>query len=196
MPPRTGRLGTAAGRPNPLATGVLALGVLAGILMLISLFATIASVDVANGSCEVINDANPNLADTCSLSGFERHSVAFLLLAVICLALSYGAGIGRSRPAALGLIAVGAVAVVLALLVDLPVTDDTGAIGQDFEGATASAGTGLWIELAAGVLALAAGGLALLIPKPPPPPRRRRAPEPRAQRPASADATPATDPED
>ncbi len=174
MASRTGRFARPAERPNPLVIGVLALGVLAGILMLISLFSTIASVDVANGSCEVINDANPELADRCSLSGFERHSIAFLLLGVIALALAYGAGPGRSRPAALGLLAVGAIALVLALLVDLPVTDDTGAIGRDFEGATASAGTGLWIEVVSGVLALGAGGLALLIPKPPPPPHRRR----------------------
>jgi hypothetical protein len=163
----TGRFARSSERPSPLAIGVLALGVLAAILMLISLFSTIASVDVANGSCEVINDANPELADRCSLSGFERHSIAFLLLAVICLALAYGAGVGRSRPAAFGLLAVGAIALILALLVDLPVTDDTGAIGRDFEGATASAGTGLGIEVVSGVLALAAGGLALLLPPPP-----------------------------
>jgi hypothetical protein len=174
MAPRTGRSTRSSEAPNPLAIGVLALGVLAGILMLISLFSTIASVDVANGSCEVINDANPELADRCSLSGFERHSIAFLLLGVICLALAYGAGPGRSRPAAIGLLAVGAVALIFALLVDLPVTDDTGAIGRDFEGATAGAGTGLWIEVVSGVLALAAGGLALLIPPPAPAPRRRR----------------------
>jgi hypothetical protein len=130
--------------------------------MLISLFSTIASVDVANSSCEVINDANPELADRCALSGFERHSIAFLLLGLLALALVYGAVRGRSRPAALGLLAVGAIAVALALLLDLPVTDDTGAIGRDFEGATASAGAGLWIELLSGVLALAAGALALL----------------------------------
>ncbi|HEY6779820.1 MAG TPA: hypothetical protein VI111_02640 [Thermoleophilaceae bacterium] len=181
MAARTGRSDDGSRRANPLATGVLALGVAAGILMLISLFSTIASVDVANGSCEVINDADPSLADRCALSGFERHGIAFLLLGLIALALAYGAGPGRSRPAAVGLIVVGAIALILALLVDLPVTDDTGAIGRDFEGATASAGTGLWIEALSGVLALGAGGLALLIPKPPPPPRRRRERQPAVQ---------------
>jgi hypothetical protein len=158
---------------------VLAIGVLAGLLMLISLFSTIASVDVANGSCEVINDANPGLADRCALSGFERHSIAFLLLGVATLALAYAAGPRRSRPAALGLLVVGALALIFALLVDLPVTDDTGAIGRDFEGATASAGTGLWIELIAGILALLAGALAFLVPRPEPEPRRRRPRPPR-----------------
>lgn len=172
----TGRSAHPPGASNPLATGVLILGILAGILMLISLFSPIASVDVANGSCEVINDANPELADRCSLSGFERHGVAFLLLAVVCLALAYGAGPGRSRPAAVGLLAVGVVALVFALLVDLPVTDDTGAIGRDFEGATASAGPGLWTEVISGLLALAAGALALLMPHSGAPPGRRGEP--------------------
>jgi hypothetical protein len=158
---------------------VLATGALAGILMLISLFSTIASVDVANGSCEVINDTNHSLADRCALSGFERHGIAFLLLGAIALVLAYAAGPGRSRPAAVGLIVVGALALIFALLVDLPVTDDTGAIGRDFEGATASAGAGLWIEVIAGVLALGAGALAFLIPRPQPEPRRRRQRPPR-----------------
>jgi hypothetical protein len=152
---------------------VLGLGALAGALMLISLFSTIASVDVANSSCEVINDANPDLAERCVLSGFERHSIAFLLLGLLAWAMAYGVARGRSRPAAWGLLAVGAIAVALALLVDLPVTDDTGAIGRDFEGATASAGTGLWIELVGGLLALAAGGLALRATRVEPAPRRR-----------------------
>jgi hypothetical protein len=49
-----------------------------------------------------------------------------------------------------------------ALIVDLPVTDETGAIGLSFEGATAKAGPGLTMELVAGALALGAGVTALL----------------------------------
>jgi hypothetical protein len=48
------------------------------------------------------------------------------------------------------------------VLVDLPVTDETGAIGQSFEGATAAAGSGLTLELVAGALALVAGAARLL----------------------------------
>jgi hypothetical protein len=162
-----------------LAVAVLATGAAAGLLMLLSLFMTIASVDVANTSCRVINDVDPSLADRCALSGFERHSVAFLLLGVLALMLAWAAGPSRSRPAALGLVAVGVIALIFALAVDLPVTDDTGTIGRDFEGATASAGWGLWVELAAGVLALAAGAIGLLRPRPRP---ERR---PRRERPAS-----------
>jgi hypothetical protein len=52
-----------------------------------------------------------------------------------------------------------------ALLVDLPVTGETGAIGRNFEGATAAAGPGLTLELVAGALALGAGLAALLAPR-------------------------------
>ena len=45
-----------------------------------SQFATVVSVDVASGSCEVLNDTDPTLAERCVQSGFERHGAAFALL--------------------------------------------------------------------------------------------------------------------
>jgi membrane-bound metal-dependent hydrolase YbcI (DUF457 family) len=125
---------------------VLALGLAAGVLMLASLISTVASVDVANGSCSVIYD--------------------FVLLGLVALVMAFGAGPARSRGAAWALVGVGLIAVLVGLLSDLPVTDDTGAIGRDFEGATASAGTGLWFEIVGGACALAAGALRLLAPRP------------------------------
>jgi hypothetical protein len=132
-------------------------GVVAGLLLVVSEFSTIASVDVASGSCEVINDSDPALADRCSLSGFERHGGAFILLGLMTGAMAWGAGVGRSRPAAVALLGIGALVIVLALALDLPQTHKTGAIGRNFEGATAMAGVGLYLELVAGVLAAGAG---------------------------------------
>ena len=150
------------GVAKPLAVAVTAAGVIAAALLVATEFSTVASVDVANGSCEVINDSNPALADRCELSGFERHGGAFLLLAALAMLMAWGAGMGGSLPAALALVAVGVVVIGWALLVDLPVTDETGAIGISFEGATAKAGPGLTMELVAGALALGAGVTALL----------------------------------
>jgi hypothetical protein len=45
------------------------------------------------------------------------------------------------------------------------VTNDTGALGRNFEGATAAAGPGLTLEIIGGALALGAGLLALLVPQ-------------------------------
>ena len=144
---------------------VMALGVAAALLLVVTEFSAVATVDVASGSCEVIQDTDPELADRCELSGLERNGGAFLLLAALILVLAWGAGPGRSTPAAIGLVAAGVLVLGWALLVDLPVTDDTGALGRNFEGATAAAGPGLTLEIIGGALALGAGLLALLVPQ-------------------------------
>jgi hypothetical protein len=147
---------------SPLAIGVTVAGLAAAVLLVVTEFSTIASVDVASGSCQVIEDTNPELADRCELSGFERNGGSFVLLAALAAFMAWGAGIGGSRPAAVALAAVGVAVIAWALLVDLPETNETGALGRNFEGATAAAGPGLTIELVAGALALAAGAIRLL----------------------------------
>jgi hypothetical protein len=149
---------------SPLAIGVTVAGIVAAVLLVVTEFSTIASVDVASGSCQVIQDTNPELADRCELSGIERNGGSFFLLAVLAGFMAWGAGIGGSRPAAVALVVVGVAVLAWALLVDLPVTDETGALGRNFEGATAAAGSGLTIEIVAGALALAAGAVRLLAP--------------------------------
>ncbi len=139
------------------ALAVTVVGLIAGLLLVVTEFSTIASVDVASGSCEVINDSDRALADRCSLSGFERHGGAFVLLGLMAGAMAWGAGVGRSRPAAVALLAIGGLVIALSLALDLPQTHKTGAIGRNFEGAKAAAGTGLYLELLAGALAAAAG---------------------------------------
>jgi hypothetical protein len=116
----------------------------------------------------VINDTDPALADRCELSGFERNGGSFLLVAALTAAMGVGAGLGGSRPAAVALVAIGLAVLAWALLVDLPVTSETGALGESFAGARAQAGAGLWLEILAGLLAAGAGALRLLSP----PPRR------------------------
>jgi hypothetical protein len=149
---------------SPLATGVTAGGLLAAVLLVVTEFSVVASVDVASGSCQVIQDTNPDLADRCELSGFERNGGAFLLLAVLAGAMAWGAGIGGSRPAAVTLVVIGVAVLAWALLVDLPETNETGVLGRNFEGATAAAGPGLTLEIVAGVLALVSGAVRLLAP--------------------------------
>jgi hypothetical protein len=59
---------------------------------------------------------------------------------------------------------IGVVVLGITLLVDLPASDETGLIGRRYAAAEASAGTGLWLELAAGVLAVCAGALRVIRP--------------------------------
>jgi len=147
-----------------LAISVAAAALAAAVLMLLTEVTTVISIDVAVGSCDSIYDTSPALADDCQQMGFERSSVALLLLALLTLAMGAGAAFGRSRPAAVALVVIGVVVLGIALLVDLPASDDTGLIGRRYAAAEATAGPGLWLELVGGALAVVAGALRLLRP--------------------------------
>jgi hypothetical protein len=140
---------------------VLALALVAALLLVAAELSTIVAVDVPGESCEVINDADPAIADRCALSGWERHGGALLLLALVAGAAGYAARNGDNPLAGGVLLADGAVVLGLTLIGDLPDTNETGAIGLNFEGATAQAGLGFYLELTAGVLCVLAGVLAL-----------------------------------
>jgi hypothetical protein len=144
-----------------LAVGVTVAAVIAGLLLVATEFSTVTWVDVANGSCEVINDSDPKLADRCKLSGFERHGGAVALLGIFAIMMGWGAGVGASRPAAIALLGIGAVVLAIAVFSDIPESSRTGAIGPRFSGAEGKKGTGLYLELAGGALALAAGAARL-----------------------------------
>jgi hypothetical protein len=132
--------------------------------MLLTELTTVISIDVASGSCGSIYDTSPELADDCEQTGFERSSVALLLLGLLTFAMGAGAAFGRSRPAAVALIAIGVVVLGITLLVDLPASDETGLIGRRYAEAEATAESGLWLELVGGVLAVVAGVIRLLRP--------------------------------
>ena len=150
---------TALQDSDPRSVAILALGILAAVLLFVSEFTTIAGVDVAENDCDVI--ASLDERDRCSLSGFERHGGAFLLVALFMAAMAWGAGAGQSRPAAVALVAIGILVMLIALLLDLPQTTRTGAIGRNFEDAEGVRGPGLYLEMIAGALAGVAGVMAL-----------------------------------
>jgi hypothetical protein len=149
---------------SPIAIAVAVAALAAGVLMLLTEVTTVISVDLRNTSCEVIYDSNPSLADNCSQTGFERSSVALLLFGLLTFAMGFGAAFGNSRPAALALIGIGVVVLGFAFLIDLPASDDTGLIGRDYDQASASAGIGLWLEVAGGALAVLAGLIRVIRP--------------------------------
>jgi hypothetical protein len=149
---------------SPLAIAVAVAAFAAGILMLLTEVTTVISIDVAVGSCDSIYDTSPELADDCEQKGFERSSVALLLLGLLTLAMGVGAAFGKSRPAAVALVAIGVVVLGITLLVDLPASDETGLIGRRYAAAEATAGPGLWLELVGGALAVVAGLLRLVRP--------------------------------
>lgn len=141
---------------------ILTVALVAALLLVVAEFSTIASVSVDGESCEVLNDTNPDLADRCSLSGFDRHGGALILLALLTAGAGIAARRGATREVGGVLVAIGVVTLGLTLFGDLPVTNDAGAVGDDFDNATASAGLGFYLELLGGVLCVAAGALGLV----------------------------------
>jgi hypothetical protein len=94
-------------------------------------------------------------------TGGAHHGYALGLIGLVSLPMSYGAVIGRSRPASAALAVLGGLALAIAAIVDAPTLDDTGLIGRTYDLAEASPGPGFWIEVVASVVLLA-GGLLLL----------------------------------
>ena len=131
-------------------------------MAIVAEFSTISYVTVVTAACEDL--ADPRLADRCQLDGSERHSWAFALLGGFAILMAWGATVGRSRPAAVALVAVGLVMLGIGFLSDWPEADRTGLIGEAYE-ATAHRGTGLWLELAAGALMVVVGLTALVKPR-------------------------------
>src|SRR3954454_272524 len=137
---RSSRFG--AFRPlEPVWTVVLVLGLMGAILMIVSEFATLRTVKVLTASCSDL--ADPSLRGSCVTHGGEEHSYALVLMGIVAVLMAWGAVMGRSRPAALALIAIGAAVVLIALITDVPDIHKTGVLGERFDSARAQAGPGL-----------------------------------------------------
>lgn len=150
------RLGSA----GPVGLAVLALGIGAGILMIVAELSPILRIEIKqSGTCEIV--AEPALRSQCAPTGGDRHSYALLVLGVLTLAMAWGAGVGRSRAAAAALVAIGLAVLAISLIADLPAVNETGAIGVRFDEAASTPAAGFFIELVAGAVAIAAGALRL-----------------------------------
>jgi hypothetical protein len=92
-----------------------------------------------------------------------HHGYALLIIAVAAAAMAFGATRGGSRPATLALLALAGAALVIALAIDLPVVDETGLYGRDFEQARAQAEIGFKLETAGAVLLLLSAATILIL---------------------------------
>jgi hypothetical protein len=129
--------------------------------MVVSDFATLRSVKVLTASCSDL--ADPSLRGSCVTHGGEEHAYALVLLGIVAGLMTWGAAFGRSRPAAQARLANGAAVVAIALITDVPDIHKTGVLGERFENAHAEAGPGLYLEIAGGALAVAAGAMATAV---------------------------------
>jgi hypothetical protein len=166
-------------RAGGLAWVVAAVGAAAGVLVALSDFTHLAYVRTLTASCSDLATAQDR--GSCLTVGHESHHYAFALLGLFMVVMAYGVAAGASRPAAVALVAAGAVVLGITLLHDLPNTTKTGEVGIEFARAKAHKGAGFWFELVGAALAIAAGLLALW--RNPPPLR-----DPDRSRPAAAEA--------
>ncbi|MDX6681459.1 MAG: hypothetical protein QOG94_1498 [Solirubrobacteraceae bacterium] len=101
-----------------------------------------------------------------SVTAGAHHDYALALVALAALAMALGALRG-ARAAAAALAVLGAVALLVALAIDLPDTRGSGTLPEAvaFADARAQAGRGLALEIAGGVALLVAGIGLLSIPR-------------------------------
>jgi hypothetical protein len=157
-----------------LAWVVGAVGFVAGVLLILSEFATVRYITVITASCN--DPAVAQQRDDCLLLGKEAHYWAFALLGLFVILMAYGVAAGGSRPAAFALLVAGAVGLGITLIHDLPDTTKEGAIGVAFAEAKAHKGTGFWFELIGSSLALGCGAFGVWRTPPPRSERERRGP--------------------
>ena len=94
-------------------------------------------------------------------TGGAHHGYALALIGLVSLPMSYGAVVGRSRPAAAAVAALGGLVLVIAAIFDVGSLNDTGLIGRTYDLAEANPGAGFWLEIVCAAVLLV-GGLLLV----------------------------------
>jgi hypothetical protein len=92
----------------------------------------------------------------------SHHSWALLAIAVAAAGLTVVGTRSGSRPALAALVWLGAIALVIALAIDLPDARATGLVARTLQLGAASPQAGFFLETAAAVVLVVVGGLALL----------------------------------
>ena len=145
----SGRSSGASGRTG---LAVLGLALVAAVALVVSTFLALYDVTTQGNVLR-------------SVTGYEHHSIAMLLLGLASVPMALGARRG-ARPAMYALAGIGVVVLIVAFTVDLPAALDEGLLAVTYEGAQAEPGTGFYVETLAGALLLVCGGLALLRGRP------------------------------
>jgi hypothetical protein len=155
------------GRPATFIA-VVGTAVVGALVVIAAQFATLYDVKVATSSIPVK-----------TLGTGANHAYAPLPLALLAIVLALAAALLASRPALVGLVALGVATLLIALIGDLPDTHATGLIGssagQYVKGAS-SPSAGLYMETLGAVLLLVGGGVGFLMLTPARPPARREPP--------------------
>jgi hypothetical protein len=138
-----------AAHPRALRWVPAALGLAGAVLLVISEFSTVTHVNA-------ITVVLPNSERT----GFDQNSGAMLILGLLAVPMLVGAALGPSRPAMVAVAAIGVIALLIALLGDLPDVTRTGTIFRErYEDAKAEAQVGFTFEWLGAVLLILSAAL-------------------------------------
>jgi hypothetical protein len=165
--PASGSGGDGAAAAGGVRLAILATGLLGALLLLVAEFTTLFEVRTkASG------------APLHTVTTGSHHSYALVPVALLAAALAYGVWRVGSRPALLALGLLGVLALLIALVGDLPDAHATGLLrgpGGTYVTASSTPSAGMYMETLGAVLLLIACvcGFVLLGP-PPRPPRRAR----------------------
>ncbi|HEX7297393.1 MAG TPA: hypothetical protein VF257_00215 [Solirubrobacteraceae bacterium] len=146
--------------PRPLSSakalraGLAAVAAAGLICLLLATFTTVIGITVGTTSKVPGHDTH--------LSGWDRHGPALIVVAAFAAIVLVGALRG-ARPAMAALAALGLAALLIVVVGDVPDLDETGFVGEAYEGASAGPQAGFYLETLGAVLLLAAGGLMLFL---------------------------------
>lgn len=155
-----GRFGPPGGhRTDELDRGsgglILAGSLLAALLLIVAEFTSLYDVHIATSSIPIK-----------TVSGGANHSYAMLIIGLAAAGLGIGVWRSGSRPALLALGVLGVVALLIALLGDLPDSHATGLAGSAARGyinASSTPSAGLYMETLGAVLLIATCGLGFMM---------------------------------
>ncbi len=145
--------GAAAGRV--LRTAILAGGLLGAGLLVVSEFTALFTVHVSASGAPIK-----------TVRTGAHHSYALIPIGVFAAVLVRGAVRDASRPALIAVGALGVVALLIALLGDLPDAQATGLVGSSvtrYSDAISSPDAGLYLETLGAIILIVASGAGLLL---------------------------------
>lgn len=158
-----GRVALALDRILTPARAVVAASLLAGIMLGISQFLDYRAVEIGGAGYDPILDLT-RAPRTDVETPIGAHSVVLVIAAVAAVGSCLGFIVSGRRYLALPIVAVGAIALAVGLVIDLPRGLDSGAASASYADAQAVLLGGFWLEIASGAVLLATGLLMTLAP--------------------------------
>jgi hypothetical protein len=162
---RTRTDAAAAGVPGLIRGAILVGGLFGASLLLVAEFTTVFTIRTSAGAAPIG-----------SVGTGSHHTYALVPIAVLVVLLSLAVFTALSRPALLAIGVLSLIALLIALLGDLPDAQASGLVGggaQHYVAASASPSAGLYMETLGGVVLLITSVCGFLLLGPPPRARRQ-----------------------